>query len=278
MKNREILENLDSILSLGLPIIKVTDFHNILDYFDSISKFEWHTKRDDSKLLKYWQNGEGMFLVTSKKKTCLNFKHHMELYKFERNPETKQYDLPEMWLNSPKGTSIFQSYSEIQVSVENQELIESKYRSMIKCLKNSLTLRPITPWSYDNKLWNRILFDESKIKKDTYFWWVWSEDLNSDISSIASYKNKNFVFSEDYSAYYESIDKAIEELETETIKNFVGLASPSYEEFSFSECSENRENWLSPAPSPVKKTRKELSTKLSDLSSIIDNILFGSKR
>ena len=67
VKNKEILLELDKILNLHVKIIKVTDFHNILDYYESVSKYEWHLKRDDTKMLRCYPNSDGLFLLTSKK-------------------------------------------------------------------------------------------------------------------------------------------------------------------------------------------------------------------
>lgn len=78
----EILLKLDQILSMGIPIIKITEFHQILDYFDSFSKFDWHTRRDDWRLLRSWINEHGCFIVTSKRKLYMKLRHRMEFHRF----------------------------------------------------------------------------------------------------------------------------------------------------------------------------------------------------
>lgn len=55
----EILEQFDEIIAMDMPVVKITDFHHVLDYFDSFTKFEWHTKRDDARMLRSLINEEG---------------------------------------------------------------------------------------------------------------------------------------------------------------------------------------------------------------------------
>ena len=63
----EIQEKFMKILKLGIPIIKITDLYYVLDYYDSFTKFKWHSKKDDCRLLRAVVNGEGCFIVTSRK-------------------------------------------------------------------------------------------------------------------------------------------------------------------------------------------------------------------
>jgi hypothetical protein len=63
----EILDEFKQILKLKCPIIKITDLNYVLDYFESFSKFEWHTKRDGSRLLKSLINADGCLIITSRK-------------------------------------------------------------------------------------------------------------------------------------------------------------------------------------------------------------------
>ena len=65
-ENSEVLKQFDDILKLKVPIVKITDLHHVLDFYESMTKFEWHLKRDDWNMLRYWINGEGLFIVTSK--------------------------------------------------------------------------------------------------------------------------------------------------------------------------------------------------------------------
>ena len=69
------------------------------------------------------------------KKVYMNFRHRMDFQKFERDIETRKFEIPKLWLNAPKGTSIFQTTNEINYSLENQEKIESKYRNLVRWLR-----------------------------------------------------------------------------------------------------------------------------------------------
>lgn len=168
-EKRELLEKFDDILAMNLPIIKVTDFHHVLDMYDSFTQFEWHTKRDDSRILRSLVNGEGCFIVTSKKKVYMGMRHRIEFNRFLKDPQTKKWEVPKLCLNAPKGTSLFQTPSELKYSLENKEKIEHKYNSMVEALIKKHNKKPVTPCSNHTKLCPKILITEPKPKKDTYF-------------------------------------------------------------------------------------------------------------
>jgi len=63
----DMLDKIISIIKNRIPLLKITDLHYVLDYYDSFTKFEWHSKKDDCRLLRAAFNGEGSFIVTSRK-------------------------------------------------------------------------------------------------------------------------------------------------------------------------------------------------------------------
>ena len=54
-----MIDKLQRVIAMGTRIVKITELHRILDYYDSFTKFEWHTRRDECRMLRALVNEQG---------------------------------------------------------------------------------------------------------------------------------------------------------------------------------------------------------------------------
>lgn len=264
MRNKELIAQFDKLLATDVPIIKVTDLHHVLDYYDSFSKFEWHAKKDDSRLLRSLVNGEGWLIVTSRKKIYMKMRHRMEFHKFSKDQTTKKFEIPRLCLDAPLGTSLFQTPSEFNYSLEHKVKIEDKYKGMIQKLQNKHNTKPPTPCSSHDKICSKILIAEPKPKKDTYFCCICNDDYNSYISHITTNQHKLSSYAENLAQYYEKIDHINTQLNSNN--SALNLWSPAKEKFSISDPNQSE-----------PKTPDKVEKRIDRLSEMIDNILYNDK-
>ena len=164
-KAHEVHDKLNQLETMGIPMIKICEFLQVLDYFDSFTKFQWHAKRDDWRMLRSLVNGHGCFIVTSWKKIYMKLRHRMEFHKFSSLIDQRgKLDIPKLYLKASKGSSLFQTPTEIDYTLKKEVKIEKMYEDMIWNIKQGGVHKPVTPWKDNDKMWSKILLDEFKPK------------------------------------------------------------------------------------------------------------------
>lgn len=269
-QKHDVLADFESILKEDASVLKITDLHHIMDYYDSFTKFDWHWKKDDCRLLRSLVNGEGCFIITSRKKVYMKMRHRMEYHKFSSEKNMRKFDIPKLCMNAPKGTSLIQTSSELQHSLENKERIEGRYAAMILKLSDKFLSKSLTPWANDQICW-KIAIEEPKPKKDSYYCWIWNDDYVSYISHIATNQHKLSSYADNLAQYYDQIDTINLQLGSDLIEKFAKVCSPLKEDYN------EAEDLRSEFRTPQKEDDYNVE-RLSHMNQLIDNILYKGKK
>jgi hypothetical protein len=221
-------------------------------------------KRDDCRMLRSLFNAHGWFIVTSKNKLYMKLRHRMELHKFPYIHEKNWLDIPELYLEAPQGSSLFQTPTEKDYTEQNRESIQKKYQDMVQSIKQAKSHTHVEPWKDDAKIWSKILFSEPKPKKDTYFWNICNDDYNSFVSHIATNQHRLSSYSENLALYYDKIDQINLSLQSDLIDEVESLSSPRLEKFS-------------DTPEKSSKEDSSLDNRIHKLNQLVNNILYRDK-
>ncbi|CAI2359193.1 unnamed protein product [Moneuplotes crassus] len=264
IKNREEIshQKFDEMRQKAIPMIKVRDLFSVLDYYDSFTKFKWHSKRDDCRLLRSVINGKGCFIVTSGK-IFMKLRRRMEFHQFSYNHQTHKFEVPQLSLDAPQGTSIFQTPAEYKETKKNSHEIERRHLAKVEKFRKKcvVTKEPMNKHMRDCPK-TRII--EPKPKKDNFFCCVCNDDYNDYISHIGTNQHKLSSYADNLKEYYEKIDEINEELNSQVNH---GLPSENSEIDESPRVVDSQDLVLE------TPERKNIQDRLTRMDKILDNLM-----
>lgn len=178
-------------------LISVTDLSYKLDLLESDS-IDWHINWGfDAAPIKTAAH----FVLTEIKKNR-GKERKMHSHTFQYNPKIGKFDVSRLNLESPEGTSVFQTQHEYDMAVENFAKLMNKYENNIHRLKQL-------------PLWLSEIEEQMPIPA-TIMWSVWKFRVYNYFEHVRSTNHRKCL--DKHAEDYKTIDDMLEELNKESMK------------------------------------------------------------
>ena len=173
----------------------------------------------------------------------------------------KALDIPKLYMDAPRGSSLFQTPTEIAETVKNHDRIVQKYNDTILRYKSSKLGQNLVSWATDDKKLSKKQIAEPKPKKDTHFCGIWNDDYKSFRSHIATNQHRLRSYSDSLASFYDKIDCINTELQEQMINDIESISSPKVEKYE-------------EIPEKSSKEGSSLDDRLQNLNQLVNNILY----